>query len=183
MWGKNHMENDAKEKVSNLWNITTIMFKGVWKSFLQYSYFPFELWFFVTTCFVFLNPQKTSRTLWIAFTTGHSLFKLLTYHVFIVFCSYCFWIIHMFHASKDKLFYHKHQSHVYIWQNFSHFEPFKNLAQNLNLKKAPWPHRWVMVAQPSCSHGCVCRQASNMSRWAEPPRRRRTQAPWCHPGR
>ena len=39
----------------------------------------------------------------------------------------------MFHASKDKLFYHKHQSHVIIWQ-ISHFEPSKNFGSIFCIK-------------------------------------------------
>ena len=72
--GENNMDNDAKEKVLNLWNMTTIMFRGLEVFF---ALFIFSVWalIFCDNVLCFFDPQKTSRTLWIAFTTGHSFFS------------------------------------------------------------------------------------------------------------
>lgn len=84
IWGNKSYGKWCEGEVLNLWNITTIMFRGFEVFF---ALFIFSVWalIFCDNMLCFFDPQKTSRTLWIAFTTGHSFFKFLTYHVIIVF--------------------------------------------------------------------------------------------------
>ena len=172
IWGNKSYGKWCEGEVLNLWNITTIMFRGFEVFFALFIFSVCLSLIFCDNMLCFLTPKKH-----LALCELHSPqvihFYVLNLSWYYRFFSYstCFMPL------KISSFPTKIRGHV-LWQIFIFFMNLSILAQNLNIKKAPWPHRWVMVAQPSCSHGCVCRQASNMSRWAEPPRRRRTQAPW-----